>query len=66
MSRISPSAFGEVKHALETYKQAVESTDLASETQETYIDRADKFVRWLDGRFEPGEKKKRLRHVSDS
>lgn len=59
MRRISPSALSEVQNALEDYRQAVKNADLSSSTEDTYIDRADKFVRWLDGRFEPGERKRR-------
>ena len=65
MRRISPSALVETQHALEEYKKAVACSGLEDRTKETYIRHAETFVRWLDDRFEPGEKK-RLRHGSDS
>lgn len=52
--KISPEALQEVRQALRAYEDAVEATNLASASKTIYIDRADRFVRWLDDDFEPG------------
>ena len=47
---------GDVRSALERYKQVVNSTDLAATTKWTYLRHAETFVRWLEGGFTPGER----------
>ena len=54
MRRISSSALVEVQNALESYRQEVERSQLKRSAKDTYIPHAARFVRWLDGRFEPG------------
>jgi hypothetical protein len=53
-TRISPSALFEVELALREYYTALEASDLTPSSQSTYIDQADRFVRWLRGDFDPG------------
>ena len=52
--RISFEALGEVKEALDRYKELVDAADLTESTKNTYTLHADHFVRWLDDDFEPG------------
>jgi hypothetical protein len=53
-TRISPSALFEVEVALREYYTALEATDLTPSSQGSYLDQADRFVRWLRGDFDPG------------
>lgn len=55
-ARISSSALFEVETALRRYYTALEATDLTSNSQATYMDQADRFVRWLRGEFDPGSR----------
>ena len=52
--RISSKALTEVEGALKLYEQAVEEAQLAPSSKETYVNRAQLFVRWLNCEFEPG------------
>lgn len=55
--RVSPASMSEVEDALKEYRARVESSDLSPSSKSTYIDMADKFVRWLSGEFVPGCRK---------
>ena len=52
--RISNRALTEVEGALKLYEQAVEEAQLTPSSKETYVNRAQLFVRWLKCDFEPG------------
>ena len=52
--RISNDALTEVEEALKAYEQAVEEAPLTPSSRQTYVNRAQLFVRWLKGDFEPG------------
>ena len=54
MMRIGSEALAEVEAALKAYEQAVEEAPLAPSSRQTYVNRAQLFVRWLKGDFEPG------------
>ena len=54
MMRIGSEALAEVEAALKAYEQAVEEAPLTPSSKETYVNRAQLFVRWLKGDFEPG------------
>ena len=54
MMRISNDALTEVEEALKAYEQAVEEAPLTPSSKETYVNRAQLFVRWLKDDFEPG------------
>lgn len=56
-AHISTDALFEVQTALRAYYNAVETSDLSESSQATYIDMADRFVRWMKGDFEPGSQK---------
>lgn len=56
MARISAEALEEVKRAFREYEEQVESTNLSPNSKRTYTNRAECFVRWLDGDFEPGSR----------
>ena len=45
--RISSEALAEVEEALKAYEQAVEEAPLAPSSRQTYVNRAQLFVRWL-------------------
>jgi hypothetical protein len=55
-ARISTAALFEVQTALRSYGSAVEASDLSENSQATYMDMADNFVRWLRGDFDPGSR----------
>ena len=52
-ARISEKALEEVEDAFERYRQAVEASNLHWNTKHTYIDRAYRFLRWLQGSYSP-------------
>ena len=52
--RVSNRTLAEVEEALKAYEQAVEKAPLSPSSKETYVNRAQLFVRWLKGDFEPG------------
>ena len=54
MVRVSSKTLAEVEQALKAYEQAVEEAPLAPSSKETYVNRAQLFVRWLKDDFEPG------------
>lgn len=52
---VSKSTLSEVEAALNLYRCEIEALEsMKDNTKKTYIDRADKFVRWLKGDFVPG------------
>jgi hypothetical protein len=38
---------------LERYKSALEAAGKVPNTVQTYVDRADRFIRWLAGEYDP-------------
>ena len=59
---LSPSTLSEVQTAVKAYYEVVETTsDLSQSSQATYIDMADRFVRWLHGEFNPGSREEPYR-----
>ena len=52
--RVSSKTLAEVEEALKAYEQAVEEAPLTPSSKETYVNRAQLFVRWLKDDFEPG------------
>jgi hypothetical protein len=55
-TRISTAALFEIQTALRSYCSAVEASDLSKNSQATYMDMADNFVRWLRRDFDPGSR----------
>ena len=53
---ISMEALDQVKHDLQVYTALVLNSDLSQGSKDQYIDHADCFVRWLQGRFRPGQR----------
>ena len=62
---ISPAAMAELEAALEDYCAVVLASALSEKSQADYIDRANNFVRWLRGDFNPGSRKASYRIVPD-
>lgn len=54
--RISSTALAEVERALRDYSTEVLRAGLGDFATNTYIDKADQFVRWLKRDFEPGSR----------
>ena len=52
--RIRSETLAEIEEALKEYERAVEEAQLTPSTKKTYVNRAQLFVRWLKGDFEPG------------
>jgi hypothetical protein len=57
---ISFQALDEVKRDFDAYCSLVYSSGLTPASQKTYIDGAQCFVRWLEGRFRPGQRVRKL------
>jgi hypothetical protein len=55
-SQISLAALSEVQAALKKYCAVILSSDLSPSSQDSYIDQADRFVRWIRGDFIPGSR----------
>lgn len=55
--QVSASAVAEVRDALQRYRAQVEAASIADNTKKTYLDHAERFVRWLDGDFLPGSRR---------
>jgi hypothetical protein len=51
----------EVEAALKGYRMAVLDSDLKMSSQGSYIDKAEYFVEWMKGEFEPGVRKEPYR-----
>ena len=58
MPKVSHDILQRVRAAFERYRTEVLAANLKRNTQTTYIQRADCFVRWLDDDFEPGTRKR--------
>jgi len=56
--RVTPACFQEIEVALEEYRRTAESAELTKSTKKTYLTHSENFVRWLEGKFEPGGRKK--------
>ena len=54
MPKVNHEILKAVQDAFEIYKTEVRATSLKVNTKNTYINRAQNFVRWLDDDFEPG------------
>ncbi len=54
MPKVSPEVLAAVQAAFERYVSEVEDSGYAKKTEDTYIDRAHLFVRWLNDDFEFG------------
>lgn len=52
--KVTPSTLAEIRSALATYTQEVESTGLSANTKKTYLLHVNTFVRWLEDDFIPG------------
>ncbi len=50
----------EMWHALESYGVALERSNLAKGTKTLYMAHAMKFVRWIEGRYDPNAARRRL------
>ena len=51
--QISAGGLREVQQAFGAYTKLIESSSLADDTKRTYTDRVDRFIRWLEGKYEP-------------
>lgn len=58
MAKLDDACLIKVEDALDDYKEVVEATSLAPDTKRGYILQAEAFVRWLDDKFTPGERKR--------
>jgi len=47
----------EIEDALKEYYEAVKTSELSQSSKGSYIDKANNFVRWLRGEFDPGARK---------
>ena len=56
--RISLQAFEEVGRAYDEYRREVEAAPMTPATKGTYWVHVDHFIRWLEGKFEPGGRNK--------
>jgi hypothetical protein len=56
--RVTPACYKEIEAALHKYRQDIEATNLTRTTKNTYLLHSENFVRWLEGKFEPGSRKK--------
>jgi hypothetical protein len=65
MARISEGALAEVEKALEVYCAVVLHADLSHYSQDSYINNADNFVRWIKREFVPGSRKAMHRVTGD-
>ena len=54
MPKVEPSCLKQVRKAFDKYREEVEASMLAPNTQRTYLQHAETFVRWLEDDFEPG------------
>ncbi len=57
--KVRPETLREVEGAFERYQAEVRAANLERTTEETYINRAAQFVRWLNDDFTPGAGRKR-------
>jgi len=55
--QVSPACFAETEKALEIYRRTVMQSGLTDKTKRTYLSHSENFVRWLEGKFEPGSRK---------
>jgi len=55
--RTDCETFATIERLLETYTRSVLDAPLTPTSQKNYIDFADRFVRWIEGRYEPGNMK---------
>ena len=53
--KVSPGTLQEVNKALAEYEAEVDASGLAEPTKRTYKRHASTFVRWLHGKFKPGD-----------
>ena len=53
MAKISRAALTEIQQALADYSRAVEASVLAETSKKTHIDRAERFVPWLNDEYSP-------------
>jgi hypothetical protein len=56
--RITPVCLSEIEAALREYRRHVEATGLTRKTKDTYLLHSENFVRWPEGKFEPGSRKR--------
>lgn len=56
MAKISDSAMKEIREAFRQYEREVNRSSLKDNTRKTYLLHSGNFVRWLEGRFTPGER----------
>ena len=54
MAKVSPEVLAIIREALERYAHEVQESQLADNTQTTYLLHSNNFVRWLNDDFEPG------------
>ena len=54
MAKVSETILQAVQAALQAYEEDVMASTMTSNSKNTYIHRAQLFVRWLDDDFKPG------------
>ena len=57
--QLSQECLDAVRLNLERYRATVEDTTLTHNSKATYIDNAERFVRWMAGDFEPDSSRRR-------
>jgi len=55
---ISPAVWttDQLREELTHFEQELRAAGLSSSTVHTYVDRSERFLRWLDGDYQPGER----------
>ena len=54
MAKVNREFLEDLRAAFELYCEAVNRTNLSSNTKKTYLSDVHRFVRWLEDDFEPG------------
>lgn len=50
----APFTTSQLREELARYEAELENAGLADATIHTYIERAERFIRWLEGEYRPG------------
>jgi hypothetical protein len=56
----------ELKAEIDRYRAALVAAGKVPNTVQTYVDRADRFVRWLNGEYDPAEERSAARKRLDA
>ena len=59
MPKVDRETLRKIEVAFERYKAELQESDLKYATVTTYLLDAERFIRWLNDQYEPGEKLRR-------